>query len=29
VFSAAGVLVAGDLTVRPKSGVLSFPHAEK
>ena len=29
VFSAAGVLAAGDLTVRPKSSVLSFPHAEK
>jgi len=29
VFSAAGVLVAGDLTVRPKSSVFSFPHAEK
>ena len=29
VFSAAGVLAAGDLTVRPKSSVLSFPHAGK
>jgi len=29
VFSTAGVLGAGDLAVRPKSSVLSFPHAEK
>ena len=29
MFSAAGVLVAGDLTVRPKSSVFSSPHAEK
>ena len=29
VASAACVLLAGDLVVRPKSSVLSFPHPEK
>jgi hypothetical protein len=29
VVSAAGVLLAADLAVRPKSSVLSFPHPEK